>query len=217
MAAAAAARRGLVASSLRLPTLLGCRVGGGGGGWKRALACAPGAGFREAVVVGPLAGALAAEAAATSEAGTDVAAHTRAEALFRDLIHGMESKGAGGLSIIKDLYTEDVRFRDPVVQTEGREKLEAMLRKLLSRARLQRGYILEVIAEEKQMFATWKFVFTPSLVGPAFHVDGVTHAKLDASGRIFWQRDYWDMLESTLDIVPPARKMYSGLISHILR
>lgn len=98
------------------------------------------------------------------------------------------------------LYAEDLRFRDPIQQLNGRAAFFAMNEKLLHRMRALHWEIHHADGDDDHAMLEWTMHATTKL-GVKLSVDGATvaHAR---NGQIIDHRDYWDVGEMFASSVP---------------
>jgi limonene-1,2-epoxide hydrolase len=143
---------------------------------------------------------------------TDLEVQTVAEQL-RDIFRDFERDGERAVARLEPLYDRDVVFRDPLQTVTGRAAFLAMNRRILARARRLSFEMGEALGGEDSLFLTWTMTYEPRL-GPTIVFEGATHARL-RDGRIYLQRDYWDMLSSLAQSLPGVRGVYAALAPHL--
>jgi ketosteroid isomerase-like protein len=91
------------------------------------------------------------------------------------------------------LYAEDMRFRDPIQQLDGRAAFLAMNERLLRRMRTLTWQIHHAAGDDDHAMLEWTMRATTKL-GLELSVDGTTVVRAH-TGRIVDHRDYWDLGE----------------------
>ncbi len=120
---------------------------------------------------------------------------------------------AGALGLIDAYYTDDVVFKDPLQTVEGKQAFMEMNHKFFDKGQALTVEIGDVVEAGEQLFVTWKMRFKPRF-GPTVLCDGASHAKA-RDGRIYYHRDYWDLLDTTFGSMPFAGPIYRALVKRL--
>lgn len=99
-----------------------------------------------------------------------------------------------------EFYAADARFRDPFNDVQGVAAIETIMQHMFDNSERPRFLIGERIAQGEQAFVTWTFVFV--LRGQEYQIQGGTHFRFNAEGRVTLHRDYWDAAEELLQKLP---------------
>ncbi|MYN45883.1 nuclear transport factor 2 family protein [Pseudoduganella sp. FT93W] len=97
-------------------------------------------------------------------------------------------------------YAADARFRDPFNDVQGVAAITAIFEHMFATTEHPRFVITGCIVQEQQAFATWIFSF--DLRGRHYEIEGGSHLRFDAEGRVSHHRDYWDAAEELLQKLP---------------
>ena len=114
--------------------------------------------------------------------------------LMDELVNFFESVSPENISHIGDLYAADARFKDPFNDVQGVPAIEKIFHHMFTQVEAPRFVVTERIAQSNSAMLAWRFEFGVR-VGKTVHpqvVNGVTHFKFDAHGRVSLHRDYWD-------------------------
>lgn len=101
---------------------------------------------------------------------------------------------------LDQLYAEDMRFRDPIQQLDGRAAFLDMNQRLLRRMRALTWQIHHAMGDDDRAMLEWTMHAT-TRVGVKLDVDGTTVVRAHG-GRIIDHRDYWDLGEMFASSVP---------------
>ena len=132
---------------------------------------------------------------------------------LRDLYVSFEHEGDAAIERLGALYDPDMVFRDPLQTLHGRDAFLVMNRRILARARRLSFEVSEAVGGRGSVFLAWTMLYEPRL-GPKLVFHGTTHARVK-SGRVFEQRDYWDLLSSVAQSLPFVRNAYATLAPHL--
>jgi len=97
-------------------------------------------------------------------------------------------------------YAPDARFRDPFNDVQGVAAIVAIFEHMFASTEQPRFVIVDCIVQGRQAFATWTFIF--GLRGQTYQIEGGSHLRFDAQGRVSHHRDYWDAAEELLQKLP---------------
>lgn len=109
-------------------------------------------------------------------------------------------------------YADDVVFTDPIQTVRGKAAFAEMNRRLIRRAKEIRFEAHDVAQQGDVVFITWTMVMTMKLPAPPMRIEGVTHCTL-RDGKVAAHRDYWDLLGSTMDMIPLAGPVYRAAVA----
>ncbi len=133
------------------------------------------------------------------------------------LVDNMEAfnvEGAAAVERIAELYSFDVFFQDPIQTLTGLEPFLETNRRMMARAKSLEVQIGELVEGNDQIFVSWKMRFSPKM-GPAIAIEGCTHCRIGADGKINYHRDYWDLLGSVMDGMPVVAPIYRMLVKRL--
>ena len=129
------------------------------------------------------------------------------------LVDFFESVSPATVSRIGDLYATDARFKDPFNEVQGVPAIERIFRHMFTQVESPRFVVTERIAQYDSAMLAWRFEFGVR-VGKAVRpqvVNGVTHFKFDAQGKVSLHRDYWDTGEELYMKLPVLGWLLRGL------
>jgi steroid Delta-isomerase len=115
------------------------------------------------------------------------------------------------LDALRDVYAEDVVFRDPIQEIRGIDAFLAMNLRLLRRLRTLEWTIVTARGDDAEVFLEWKMRGKTKL-GLKVEVEGMTRARV-REGRVFDQRDYWDIGELMASSLPGGRRVLHAVLS----
>lgn len=105
---------------------------------------------------------------------------------------------------LETIYSQDVKFIDPIAQHKGIESVKTYFAKLLQTAK----FCAFTIHDKQQTIdgdylVDWTMVFTSPKInkGKPVSVDGVTHLKLKGD-KISYHRDYYDLGQMLYENIP---------------
>lgn len=113
------------------------------------------------------------------------------------LVDFFESVSPETVSRVGDLYEADARFKDPFNDVQGVPAIEHIFRHMFTQVETPRFVVTDRIVQYDSAMLAWRFEFGVRLgktVRPQV-VNGVTHFKFNADGKVSLHRDYWDTSE----------------------
>jgi limonene-1,2-epoxide hydrolase len=114
------------------------------------------------------------------------------------------------LSLMARLLDEDVHYVDPVHEIHGRDGVLRMLRAYVPRAANDR-FRFELLDDTPELLVwRWTMVIRIRFGGYEFVINGLVHAKVN-EGRIVYQREYYDPMES-IGVIPLVGRLYKRLL-----
>ena len=117
------------------------------------------------------------------------------------------------LDNIVSYYDENVFFKDPFNEFNGREKLKKLFFHMLISLKNPHFVFIDNIEKNKEIFLSWDFIF--SYKEKLFKIHGSSHLKLNDKEKIVYHRDYWDVGEELLLKIPLIKSLY-GLFQNKL-
>ncbi|ALS99157.1 nuclear transport factor 2 family protein [Lacimicrobium alkaliphilum] len=120
-----------------------------------------------------------------------------------------EQLQSSSLSQLPSVYSEDVRFIDPVAEHHGLDALDTYFGRLLENCGECRFTIHSCVLQGQQGFVTWTMIFSHPKVkkGAMICVDGCSEIMLNTEQKVCQQRDYYDlgaMLYQHLPLIGPV-------------
>ena len=110
------------------------------------------------------------------------------------------------LDDIVSYYDENVFFKDPFNEFNGREKLKKLFLHMFITFKNPHFVFIDTIENSKEIFLTWDFIF--SYKEKLFEIHGSSHLKLNDEEKIVYHRDYWDVGEELLLKIPLIKSLY---------
>ena len=95
------------------------------------------------------------------------------------------------LDDIVSYYDENVFFKDPFNEFNGREKLKKLFLHMFITFKNPHFIFIDTIENSEGIFVTWDFIF--SYKEKLFKIHGSSHLKLNDEEKIVYHRDYWDV------------------------
>ena len=117
------------------------------------------------------------------------------------------------LDNIVSYYDENVFFKDPFNEFNGREKLKKLFIHMFITLKDPHFVFIENIENSEGIFLTWDFIF--SYKENLFKIHGSSHLKLNDEKKIMYHRDYWDVGEELLLKIPIIKSLYGFFQSRL--
>ena len=128
---------------------------------------------------------------------------SHADARVRRVVEAFEGLTPASLDGLGALYADDARFKDPFNEVQGLAPIRAIFAHMFVALDGARFRIRDVIVQGDQCFLSWEFTFRMKrLVGGEMCIQGATHLRFAADGRIAVHRDYWDAAEELYEKLP---------------
>ena len=106
-----------------------------------------------------------------------------------------ENLTPAALGRFREFYSEDAVFKDPFNEVCGVAAIERIFAHMFRQVQSPRFKIIEVMAQENQAMLVWRFDFRLAIPSRHISLQGVSHLKFAADGRVCLHRDYWDAAE----------------------
>jgi steroid Delta-isomerase len=100
------------------------------------------------------------------------------------------------------LYAQDAWFKDPFNEVTGITAIKKIFDHMFDQVQHPRFVVKDCVGQDAQLFLTWDFLFDNARMGGAQTVRGASHLKLNAQGKIYYHRDYWDVAEELYEKIP---------------
>ena len=110
------------------------------------------------------------------------------------------------LDDIVSYYDENVFFKDPFNEFNGREKLKKLFLHMFITFKNPHFVFIDTIENSEGIFLTWDFNL--SYKEKLFKIHGSSHLKLNDEKKIVYHRDYWDVGEELLLKIPLIKSLY---------
>ncbi len=120
----------------------------------------------------------------------------------------------GALVLLPELYADDVRFVNPVVDKRGLQNFIEQWHLAFKKYKVFEFKNVEVTGDDTLFSLTYSMDLRFSF-GPIFKSDMATdcHAR---EGKVFFCRDYFDPLGSVVAPFPLLDKLYRAIFSHLV-
>ncbi len=128
------------------------------------------------------------------------------------LIHFFESISQENIGDIKQIYTEDVFFKDPFNEVNGIQHVIAIFDHMFHQLDRPRFVVTTHVSQSDQAFLTWDFLFKMKRFNRNEQcIRGASHIRFAADGRVCYHRDYWDVAEELYEKLPLIGSVMRGL------
>jgi steroid delta-isomerase len=123
-----------------------------------------------------------------------------------------EQLSATDVGRIPEFYAADALFRDPFNEVRGSAAIAAIFARMFGNLDEVRFRIRELVADDAQAVLIWDFTFRLRRYRPDVvqSIEGSSHLRFDAAGRVTYHRDYWDAadaLYAKLPLVGPVIRL----------
>jgi steroid Delta-isomerase len=124
------------------------------------------------------------------------------------------------LDALVNLYSTDVRFKDPFNEVQGTAALRRVFEHMFKLQAVVRFDVRVAACEGDDavlvwLYRGWREATTGS--ADALTLRGSTHVHFDAQGRIDVHRDYWDAAEELYETVPMLGALMRWLKRRVMR
>ena len=126
---------------------------------------------------------------------------------LKELTLWYENLKEGSLDEMDFFYDENVFFKDPFNEIEGRHRLMEIFAHMFETMENPKFVMIDIIENSGSAFLTWDFFLR--IKGREYKIHGSSHLKFNKENRIVYHRDYWDVGEEILLNVPFIRLIYS--------
>ncbi len=140
-----------------------------------------------------------------------VASSEQPLALNAEIVHHMLSNFDTEVPSVAELrryYADDMLFQDPLQKIEGITPFREMNVRLLQKLHEMNIEMLESAQTGPNIMFTFAMDLKPTPRAPRMHIEGMTHVRLNAEGKIALHRDYWDLASSVMAVIPPLQRGY---------
>ena len=103
-----------------------------------------------------------------------------------------------------EFYSADAWFKDPFNEVRGISAIQHIFTHMFGQVAEPRFVITEQVIDANGAMLVWEFFFRMKLwrEGETQVIRGISHLKLDAEGKVFYHRDYWDAAEELYEKLP---------------
>lgn len=114
----------------------------------------------------------------------------------------LESLDESSLPAIERYCAPDVIFRDPFNDVVGVERYRRVLAKMFEDLDTFCFTVITRSRVGEEAFLRWRFEYRIKPGTPWQIIQGMTHLRLDAQGRVAFHEDYWDPASQLYERVP---------------
>ena len=109
------------------------------------------------------------------------------------LIDWFEHLSPATVDRVPDFYAANAEFKDPFNEVSGAPAIERIFRHMFDQVDDPRFVVTARFSGEDGAMLLWEFHFrTRGFGSQALCIQGASHLRFDAAGRIAEHRDYWD-------------------------
>ena len=128
------------------------------------------------------------------------------------LIHFFESISQENTVDLKQIYTDDVFFKDPFNEVNGIQQVITIFDHMFRQLDQPRFVVTTHVHQGDQAFLTWDFLFKMKRFNRNEQcIRGASHIRFAADGRVSYHRDYWDVAEELYEKLPLIGSVMRGL------
>jgi len=128
------------------------------------------------------------------------------------LIHFFESISKENTVDLKQIYTDDVFFKDPFNEVNGIQHVITIFDHMFHQLDQPRFVVTTHVSQGDQTFLTWDFLFKMKRFNRNEQcIRGASHIRFAADGRVSYHRDYWDVAEELYEKLPLIGSVMRGL------
>ena len=128
------------------------------------------------------------------------------------LIHFFESISQENTVDLKQIYTDDVFFKDPFNEVNGIQHVITIFDHMFHQLDQPRFVVTTHVSQGDQAFLTWDFLFKMKRFNRNEQcIRGASHIRFAADGRVSYHRDYWDVAEELYEKLPLIGSVMRGL------
>ena len=117
------------------------------------------------------------------------------------------TEGQPDWSHILPYYDNDIYFRDTIQEIRGIKEFTAMTERLAQRSKDLKMKIVRAVKEENIIFLEWEMTLSFKKY-PSSVLYGASRFSINSEGKIFEQRDYYDLWGDIFDNIPRFCKVY---------
>ncbi|MCX7210092.1 MAG: nuclear transport factor 2 family protein [Burkholderiales bacterium] len=128
------------------------------------------------------------------------------------LIDFFESISQENTVDLKQIYTDDVFFKDPFNEVNGIQNVITIFDHMFHQLDQPRFVVTTHVSQGDQAFLTWDFLFKMKRFNRNEQcIRGASHIRFAADGRVSYHRDYWDVAEELYEKLPLIGSVMRGL------
>ncbi|HDP79191.1 MAG TPA: nuclear transport factor 2 family protein [Mesotoga infera] len=117
------------------------------------------------------------------------------------------TEGKPDWSHILPYYDDNILFKDTIQEIRGIEEFKKMTERLAERSKELKMAVLRVIKEDNVVFVEWEMTILFKKTRTSV-IYGASRLSISEEGKIFEQRDYYDLWGDIFDNIPSFRKPY---------
>lgn len=125
----------------------------------------------------------------------------------------LNTLGPKALDQMADLFAEDIHYISPVEERKSLTEIRGGYERLFKQYPHVRFEDIALRGDDDQFEGTMTMVLRPR-VGPAFTVQ-MANVFRGQGGKVVYQRDYWDLLGSIMDVIPLVGPVYKRVVQMI--
>jgi hypothetical protein len=118
-----------------------------------------------------------------------------------ELIRWFETLTPASAGEVSRYYVDDAYFKDPFNEVQSVASIERIYVHMFEQVAEPRFRVTERWQDGASAVLTWDFTFRRG-GGKLETIQGMTHLRFAADGRIAWHRDYWDAAEELYEKLP---------------
>jgi limonene-1,2-epoxide hydrolase len=152
-----------------------------------------------------------------TQAAKSSAAHAPTQ-LDAEAVHHMLARFDKDVPSVEELrayYADDMMFQDPMQKIYGLAPFREMNVRLLNKFAEMKIEMLESAQTGSNIMFTFAMDLRPTRRAPLLRVEGMTHVRLNQQGKIELHRDYWDVADTLIELIPPLARGYRWLIKKL--
>lgn len=117
------------------------------------------------------------------------------------------------LARFPDFYADDAWFKDPFNEVRGVPAIRRIFAHMFEQLDEPRFFVTGRVADDGGAMLVWELRYRMRLPGrrDAQVLNGVSHLKFDAAGKVCYHRDYWDTAEELYMKLPGIGALMRGL------
>jgi ketosteroid isomerase-like protein len=120
------------------------------------------------------------------------------------LVAFFEALGPADVARMQDFYAPQAYFKDPFNEVQGVAQIERIFRHMFEALDGPHFIVTGRVVQGDECFLVWDFRFRFKRFDRSAWqtVRGTSHLRFDASGRVAFHRDYWDVAEELYEKLP---------------
>lgn len=130
-----------------------------------------------------------------------------------ELFSTLHTQRFAALIQLRELYALDISFADPIQNISGRDAFIAMNKRLIEKFADVRFEDVTWVGDENRFMLTWRMRLLPKR-GPEMVFEGSSDLRA-RDGKIYYHRDYWDLLGGVMGALPMVAPVYARIVAHL--